>query len=147
MKNTCIHTCNFSINYCNHPIFCDNYSCLNPETCVQMIPSDCVTYTGTLFEQYGLSSGVSVTEIIKRLVELIYPNCNTITTTTTVLPPCINYSIANFTSELPVEYTYVNCSNQAVTPPPIILGDTVDICALEDSLFTINGYVTNYGFC
>jgi hypothetical protein len=143
----CLNTCNFKIDYCNYPILCDDYDCANPETCVQMIPSDCVTYEGTLFEQYGLQSGVTVTEIIQKLVDLIYPNCNTITTTTTVLPQCKAYTVTNFSSETPVEYTYVNCSVQEVNPPPLNQGDSVDFCALEGSIFSINGNIIDNGIC
>lgn len=78
----CTPSCSFEINYCDYPVLCDDYDCTNPETCVQMIPSDCVTYDGDLFEQYGIPSGASVTEIIQTLAELIYPDCYTTTTTT-----------------------------------------------------------------
>ena len=78
----CSPTCSFTINYCNYPVFCDDYDCTNPETCTQMIPSDCVIYEGTLFEPYGVESGATVTEIIQKLVYLLYPGCTTTTTTT-----------------------------------------------------------------
>jgi hypothetical protein len=145
----CLNTCDFKIDYCNYPIFCDDYDCSNPETCVQMIPSDCVIYEGTLFEQYGLQSGVTVTEIIQRLVDLIYPNCNTSTTTstTTVLPQCTSYHVANVNSPTPVEITYINCSNVRVNPTPLNQGQSINICAIQGSLYTINGVVTNNGIC
>lgn len=90
-KNTCSKycppNCSFEVNYCDHPVFCEDYDCTNPETCVQVIPSDCVVYEGTLFEQYGVPSGATVTEIIQILVQLVYPNCTTTTTSTTTLEP------------------------------------------------------------
>ena len=60
-SKNCPPTCSFEINYCDYAVFCDDYDCTNPETCPQMIPSDCVIYEGTLFEQYGIQSGVTVT--------------------------------------------------------------------------------------
>lgn len=79
----CTPSCSFKINYCDYPVFCDDYDCENPETCVQVIPSDCVIYEGDSLEQYGIESGATVTDIIYRLAQLVYPECFTTTTTTT----------------------------------------------------------------
>jgi hypothetical protein len=80
----CPPSCSFEVNYCDHPVFCEEYDCTNPETCVELVASDCVQYTGDLFEQYGIQSGASVTEIIQTLALLIYGNA--CTTTTTIEP-------------------------------------------------------------
>lgn len=79
----CPPTCEFTINYCDYPIYCDDYDCTNPEPCVIMIPSDCVVYQGTSLQQYGVENGATATEIIIQLVNLVYPNCTTTTTTST----------------------------------------------------------------
>lgn len=73
----CPPQCEFAINYCDFPVFCEDYDCTNPETCVQSIPSDCVVYNGTALEQYGIYSGTTVTQIIQTLAQLVYPECFT----------------------------------------------------------------------
>jgi hypothetical protein len=77
----CPPTCHFEINYCDYPIYCDDYDCNNPETCRALISSDCVVYYGTLLQQYGVQNGDTVTDIILQLTELLYPDCFTTTTT------------------------------------------------------------------
>jgi hypothetical protein len=79
----CPPTCRFTINYCDYPIYCEDYDCTNPETCTNYISSDCVVYEGTLLQQYGVENGATVTEIIQQLVNLVYPQCTTTTSTTT----------------------------------------------------------------
>lgn len=80
----CPPSCSFTVNYCEYRVFCEDYDCTNPETCVQMIPSDCVIYEGNLLEPFGIAPGTSVTDIIIALAELVYPGCTTTTTTTTI---------------------------------------------------------------
>ena len=65
----CPPNCPFVIDYCNHPIHCDDYDCTNPKTCVQLIASDCVIYEGTSLQQYGVQNGATATQIITQLAQ------------------------------------------------------------------------------
>lgn len=131
----CPPTCSFEINYCDYPVFCDDYDCTNPETCTQMIPSDCVTYEGSLFEQYGIQSGVTVTELIQSLAQLIYPDCYT-NTTTTIPPVCYNY-VVTLTSG-PLAFIYINCDGEEILIDNMTGGATI-ICAQENTLEILSG--------
>jgi len=95
-STSCPPTCSFTIDYCNYPVFCDDYDCQNPETCTVSIPSDCVVYNGTVLQQYGVENGDTVTEIIIKLAEFLYPDC--FTTTTTEPPTTTTSSTSTTTS-------------------------------------------------
>ncbi len=54
-------------------------------SCEQILSTDCVIWTGDDLECYGITSGMTLTEILLILFENCYPECLT-TTTTTVTP-------------------------------------------------------------
>ena len=145
----CPPTCQFTINYCDYPIYCEDYDCTNPETCTVMIPSDCVVYEGTLLQQYGVQNGTTATEIITQLVNLIYPECTTTTTTTTIcqrpqglqeftfsnaitvggVPPSVNFTASQILACQALDDFYnvpgSNLSGFGVDAESMIVGDTM----------------------
>lgn len=161
----CPPTCQFTINYCDYPIYCDDYDCANPETCTVMIPSDCVVYEGTLLQQYGVQNGATATEIIQQLVSLVYPQCTTTTTTTTIcqrpsglttygfstsimiggVPPSVNFTISQAEACQALN-DFFNISGStisgfAVEAESMIIGDTVyDGTTGTDCTVVLDGY-------
>lgn len=61
--------------------------CPDGEPCEEQVSTDCVIYTGPDIDCYGITTGMTVTQVLGILYDIIYPNCNT-TTTTTTLNPC-----------------------------------------------------------
>lgn len=51
-------------------------------SCEQILSTDCVIWTGDDLECYGITSGMTLTEILLILFENCYPECLTTTTTT-----------------------------------------------------------------
>jgi len=64
----CPPECSFEPNYCTRV-------CNDAENCANQTYSDCVIYTGTGLQQYGIEPGATVTEVILMLAELLYPQC------------------------------------------------------------------------
>lgn len=66
--------------------------CPGGEPCDEQVSTDCVIYTGPDLPCYGVTSGMTITEVLDILYHAIYPHCNTTTTTststTTTLNPC-----------------------------------------------------------
>lgn len=57
-------------------VFCDEVGCEVKYT------TDCVVYTGDDLLCYGVSPGFSLTQVLLTLLALVFPNCNTTSTTT-----------------------------------------------------------------
>jgi hypothetical protein len=137
----CPPTCHFEINYCDYPVYCDDYDCDYPETCRTLISSDCVVYYGTILQQYGVQNGDTVTNIILQLVELLYPGCiptttttstsTTSTTTTTTATPCECYTV---TATEFCTATWTNCDGTPGEHTDFGKEPTIIICAQQDSI-------------
>jgi len=60
--------------------------------CDELVSTDCVLYTGPDIPCYGITTNMTITEVLDILYHAIYPNCLTTTTsstsTTTTLNPC-----------------------------------------------------------
>jgi hypothetical protein len=167
----CPPTCEFTINYCDYPIYCEEYDCTNPETCTTIISSDCVVYEGISLQQYGIENGATATEIIIQLANLVFPNCTTTTinpadcvingtaiqippfttTTTTILPTttinpgsnCVCYTASLRSPFSFTNITYTTCENVVITRPISLIRPSIRFCAIENSVSaTINGEAT-----
>lgn len=57
-------------------VFCDEVGCEVKYT------TDCVVYQGTDLLCYGILPGNSLTQVLLKLLSLVFPNCNTTSTTT-----------------------------------------------------------------
>lgn len=84
------YSCNSCFNYpccCSQTITTSTTTttttCVGGEPCDEAYLSDCVIYSGVDLECYGVTSGMSITEIIEMLIGQL-PACTT--TTTTILP-------------------------------------------------------------
>jgi hypothetical protein len=78
---------------CNNPWhdkWCPSFlppaeTCPDGEPCDEQVSTDCVIYTGPSIPCYGITTGMTVTQLLSILYSSIYPNCST---TTTTLNPC-----------------------------------------------------------
>lgn len=57
-------------------VFCDKVGCETKYT------TDCVVYQGSDLLCYGVEPGFSLTQVLLTLLALVFPNCNTTSTTT-----------------------------------------------------------------
>jgi hypothetical protein len=112
--------------------------CPDGPSCDEQISSDCVIYTGPDLECYGITTGMTVTEILLLILQHINPQCTTTTstTTTTTIPPttttttlvdcqCVNFTNTNESDSQGV--SYVNCAGegQVVVIDPSV---TISVC-------------------
>lgn len=137
--------------YCNscHPLPCccsdstisttttTTTLCPNRETCVEAYDSDCIIYNSTDLKCYGVISGMTITEVLKILINLL-PICttttsttSTTTTTTTTAPPCFMYIITY--SSGTVAYSYINCAGSEIVVDGMTSGST-SVCAQQNSV-------------
>ena len=108
------------------------------EICEEKISTDCVLYTGPDVPCYGITNGMTVTEILLLILQHINPQCTTTssTTTTTTIPPttttttlvdcqCVNFTNTNESDSQGV--SYVNCvgEGQVVVIDPSV---TISVC-------------------
>ena len=71
--------------------------CPGAEPCEEKISTDCVLYTGPTLECYGITTGMTLTQVLTILYNIAFPQC---TTTTTTESP-----ITTTTTELPITTT------------------------------------------
>jgi len=57
-------------------VFCNEAGCETKYT------TDCVVYQGSDLVCYGIQPGFSLTQVLLTLLALVFPNCNTTSTTT-----------------------------------------------------------------
>lgn len=63
----CPPSCPFEPNYV--------YTCNDENACTQVLTSDQVLYMGTNLQLYGVEPGDSLTTIVDKLVNILYPDC------------------------------------------------------------------------
>lgn len=102
--------------------------CSTPQ-CEQQISTDCVIYTGSDLECYGIYNGDTLTQILTVLSEKLYPECigatTTTTTSTTTVEP-VGTTTTTTTTTIPVSVIYYGASDALGTPSEsdILLGST-----------------------
>lgn len=77
MKDSC-NKCSNCSSYVLPGAPCVN--CSEGTPCQTIYNSSCVIYTGTCLECYGIQAGDTLTTVIDKLLEFVYPQCTTTTT-------------------------------------------------------------------
>lgn len=70
----CPPSCPYSPTYTNKCVNSED-GCSANDTCLQILTSDQVLYTGTNLLNYNIQPGDSLTTIVDKLVAILYPNC------------------------------------------------------------------------
>ena len=83
--------------------------CSGGEACEEQVSTDCIIYTGPNIPCYGVTTGMTITEVLDILYQALYPTCITTTltpptTTTTTLAPC---TICTGLAALPTIYCLI----------------------------------------
>lgn len=121
--------------------------CPGGPQCVDKISTDCVIYTGPNLPCIGITTNMTLTEVLHILYEGIYPQCFTTTSTTTIRPTtttsttraattttttqaiqCFCYTAYNPTAGS-LLMTWTNCSNGVLTSQSVAPGGTFHRCS------------------
>ena len=121
--------------------------CPGGPQCVDKISTDCVIYTGPDLPCLGITTNMTLTEVLHILYKGIYPNCfttttttlaPTTTTTTTIAPSttttttqaiqCFCYTAYNPTAGS-LLMTWTNCSDGVLTSQSVAPGGTFHRCS------------------
>lgn len=81
--------------------------------CDEETSTDCVLYTGPNLPCFGITNGMTITQVIAILYNYIYPNCNTTTTTSTTSLPTT--STTSSTTIAPATTTTTTISGTTTT--------------------------------
>lgn len=115
------------------PLVCSTTTCVDYQICDQTIESDCVIYTGPNIQCSGVTSGMTVTEVMDIILEqLNLINCSY----------CWNVT-NNTANEL--DFDYIDADGNTVTYPAIDPGTTVQVCGRSITSTTVT--TVNLGTC
>lgn len=111
-------------------------NCEEP-SCEQILATDCVIWTGDDLECYGITSGMTLTEILIILLQHCFPECQTTTTTTAAPPECTCYTVANNAGpSAPTRMVeYLDCEGNVISDG-VDPGDSITFCAQTLSVIT-----------
>lgn len=88
MKRNCNNTCEKCSQY-NQQGGSPCVNCDGENECVSVISSDCVIFNNDSLSCYGIFKGDSLTDVLLILLQFVFPECHT--TTTTTLPPVCEF--------------------------------------------------------
>lgn len=74
MKNNCNDKCDKCSSYRSRGIPCIN--CDDGTNCQEIHYTSCVIYNRDDLECYGIQSGDTLTSVVTKLLEFVFPNCN-----------------------------------------------------------------------
>ena len=116
----------YCTTYCRfEPDYCPPVDCPDGPICIEMIPSDAILFEGTTLECFGVTPGMSLTQVINVLAALVFPECAVTTTTTST------------TSTTTTSTTTTEC----VRPSGLI--DLILISAYDDGTGTIHEFTAS----
>jgi len=135
-------SCNCSAKYDNKvpcccsqgsPLVCTTTTCADAQICNQTIESNCVIYTGPNIECSGVTTGMTVTEVMDIILEqLNLINCS------------YCWNVHNIGTGQ-TEFDYIDADGNNVTYPSIAAGATVQVCGR--SVSTLGVTATKIGRC
>jgi hypothetical protein len=130
-------SCNCSAKYDNKvpcccsqgsPLVCTTTTCADAQPCSQTIESNCVIYTGPNIECSGVTTGMTVTQVMDIILDqLNLINCS------------YCWSVYNAAS-VETEFDYIDADGNNVTYPVLAAGATVQVCGR--SVVTTGGGIT-----
>jgi hypothetical protein len=92
--------------------------------CDEETSTDCVLYTGPDLPCFGITHGMTITQVIAILYNYIYPNCNTTTTTHNPCEICSGFAATPTIAclyGLKIEFLYIaNAQDYLLLPPGYI---------------------------
>lgn len=112
--------------------------------CEQILATDCVIWTGDDLECYGITSGMTLTEILIILLQHCFPECQTTTTTTEAPVECTCYTVSNNAGpSAPTRLVeYLDCEGNVISTG-VGPGDSITFCAQTQSVVTALTVTTN----
>jgi len=109
------------------PLVCTTTTCADAQVCNQTVESDCVIYTGPNISCSGITTGMTVTEVIDIILEqLNLINCS------------YCWNVTNDGS-LETTFEYVDADGETIVYRPITVGGTVQVCgrSVDDTNVTV----------
>jgi hypothetical protein len=91
MKNNCNNACEKCSSYVQPGTPC--VLCSGGTVCQEVYYSSCVIYTGSCLSCYGVEAGETLTVVIDKLLDFVYGDCITTTSTTTIAPTTTSTTI------------------------------------------------------
>lgn len=139
----------------------------DPE-CEVVIPAECIIYSGTFLEEYGVNPGDSLADILNLISQFLCictttttsttttsttttsttttSTTSTTTTTTTINPDCTAYYILNLSNNAPQDYQYDNCFGTQISGALDPL-ECIEVEAIPGSFVLGTGVVSGEGNC
>jgi hypothetical protein len=113
---------------CNNPWhdkWCPSFlppaeTCPDGEPCDEQVSTECVLYTGPNLPCFGITTNMTMTEVIAILYNYIYPNCNTTTTTFNPCQICSGFAAIPTIAclyNLKFEFLYISSNNDLALLP------------------------------
>jgi len=105
-------------------VVCTTTQCPDAQPCNETVETNCIIYNGNQYDCVGITSGMTVTEVM----DVILDKLNLINCTTTTASTCNCYLLINNTGGT-LQYKYTPCGGSLSSPINLLSNQRIYICS------------------